>query len=128
SGPVLSAVGAGSRLELPELRTIAGEIITGLLHVTANSGGTISMPELTEIRQGTSWFYAAGVDSRLEMPALESWTISGRQSYGNLARAVNSAVLELGELTTVSAIAVEAYEGGEIHGGVLNLATGTILS
>jgi|GEM_PF-5198476 len=127
-GPYLAATGVGSRLELPQLSAITGENRNGVLHIDAMSGGVINLPVLTSLSGGTTHLLSTDSGSRIEMPVLESWTLSGRQPFTNFARAVNTAEIRFGQNSAIAGIQLEASSGGEVEGGLLTLNSGTLLT
>jgi hypothetical protein len=69
--------GAGSRLELPGLQSIAGESC-GFLNVRATAGGTMILSNLTTVAEGILNFLADGAGSVLDLGGLVQSQATGQ--------------------------------------------------
>ena len=125
----LEATGAGSRLELPALSQVRGMRTWwggGSVTVAASSGGAVSAPLLTTIPDGVVFVRADGAGSRVDLPALASWTSTQNQSAlvttagGTVAFAPGGIVL--------GSVTVTVSEGISLSGGRIELRSGAVLT
>lgn len=88
--PMLSATGANSRLQFPNLTTLKGAGPSNYLRFQALAGGRIELPQLATANTGYTEFKADGTNSRVSLPALANFAPS--LEFGTLTASAGGTV------------------------------------
>jgi hypothetical protein len=124
------ATGAHSILDLSGLTKIDGTVgWAANFVVDAEQGGTIDLGRVTAITSGSAQFFAIGVNSRLVLSRLATFSPTfGFQTSPARLVAQDHAQVDLATSTTIQSVPIELISNGVIAAGELRVAAGSTLS
>jgi hypothetical protein len=109
--PLLSATGASSRLQFPNLATIKGGGTSNYLRFHALAGGRIELPAVATAGTGFIEFKADGANSRVSLPALTAF--APQLEFGTLTASAGGTV-DAPVLTKINRVVVTVSGTGAL--------------